>query len=139
MVNQNRDGKMSRILIVDDDLGYSCLLSWLLKDNGYIVDHTFDADSALEMINDSHYDALIIDQWLSGCSGIDMVRRLREANNRTGVILVTCLLPWELDQKTEGLEVWSVIEKMQVDKQEFLDVIEDAIRFTQVSSAGVNA
>lgn len=122
---------MKKILLVDDDLGYSALLEWVLKDLGYYVEHAPDAKSAIKALENNSFDALIVDQWLpNGTNGLDLIKKIRNKGDRTGIIMLTCLKPMDIDDLTDGLEVWSIVDKISVLENDLVNKIENAIEFS---------
>lgn len=79
---------MSRILLLEDDLGLINGLSYVLKKQGFeleIARTIKEAESALE---DGNYDLLILDVSLPDGSGFEICRRVRQAS-KVPVIFLT--------------------------------------------------
>jgi CheY-like chemotaxis protein len=66
-----------RILVVDDDPDVTEYLSSFLEDEGYEVASAGDERAALEEVERSSPDAILIDVMLPGRSGLDLLVRLR--------------------------------------------------------------
>ena len=66
-----------RILIVDDNQDAAEILGEALAESGYLTRITFDAPSALEMVDDFKPDAMLIDIGLPVMDGYELARRLR--------------------------------------------------------------
>jgi two-component system phosphate regulon response regulator OmpR len=84
----NRSGP-PKVLVVDDDPRLRDLLRHYLADNGISV---FTADGAASMNKlwpRERFDALILDLMMPGEDGLAVLRRLRGANDRTPVIMLT--------------------------------------------------
>ncbi|MEO8843135.1 MAG: response regulator transcription factor [Kofleriaceae bacterium] len=78
-----------RVLIVED---YELLRDSLakgLRDTGYTVDATGTGTEGLWFAENHAYDAVILDVMLPGMSGLDILKKLRVANNAVGVIVLT--------------------------------------------------
>jgi len=60
-----------------------------LSEHGHAVDVAATGPAALEATTDTAFDALVLDVMLPGCSGVEVVRRLRARGNRTPVLMLT--------------------------------------------------
>jgi two-component system, OmpR family, response regulator RegX3 len=69
-----------RVLVVEDEPAISDSVVYALRAEGYEVDALEDGESAIEATRSSSYDLLILDLMLPGISGIEVCRRIREAN-----------------------------------------------------------
>jgi len=80
-----------RILIVDDEeiVIRSCLR--VLGEGDYEVEAARDGAEALKKINDSHYDAIILDIKMPGIDGMEVLQRVKEAHPDIEIIMVTGL------------------------------------------------
>ena len=70
---------MSRILIVEDDRKIAQLESDYLESNGYETKIIEDGKKALSELKTNHYDLILLDLMLPGCSGyegVDVIRGL---------------------------------------------------------------
>lgn len=118
-----------KILIVDDNIHYASLLSLFLQDHGYETKIVFDGDNGLDIISKEDFDAWIIDHWLLGSpNGIDFVRAARDMGFKTNALIITCLIPSEVELQTVGLGIVSVMDKLVVGTPFFLSQLEDALR-----------
>jgi DNA-binding NtrC family response regulator len=87
-VSQGAD-KPARILVVDDDRAMCQLLVDLLSEDGYTVDVAYDGESAIEKHRASRFDLTITDLMMPKMKGVELVRRLREADGGAAVLLIT--------------------------------------------------
>ena len=93
---------MPRILLVEDDKTIQMTLEFALTRADYEVTSVSDGVSALEAARLTSPDLILLDIMLPGFSGIHITRTLRQAGNRTPIILLTAL-DQESDKVT-GLE-----------------------------------
>jgi len=91
-----------RILIVEDDVDLQRQLGERLRTEGFAVDSAGDGEEGLYFGLEYVYDAAIIDLGLPKLGGIDLVRRLRVADRRYPVLLLTARGHWQ--DKVAGLE-----------------------------------
>lgn len=65
---------MSKILIVEDDILISNAMSEIL--DNYKVFHAYDGKTALDMINNTYFDLILLDLLLPELDGIDIVKNI---------------------------------------------------------------
>ena len=80
-----------RLLVVEDDRDMNSVVSRHLVSSGYDVDSCLDAGAARQLLQSSCYDVIVLDIMLSGESGLDVVRWMRENRNNTPVLFLTAL------------------------------------------------
>ena len=78
-----------RILVVEDDKIINMNLTKLLSINGYAVDSSLTKEDALYKIECSKYDLILLDLSLPDGSGLDILKKFREGNTFSGVIIVS--------------------------------------------------
>ena len=66
-----------RILIVDDEKNIVSSLTGILSDEGYEVSMTDDGVEALEIIQKDPPDLVLLDIWLPGMDGIEVLKTLK--------------------------------------------------------------
>ncbi|MCP4693153.1 MAG: response regulator, partial [Desulfobacterales bacterium] len=79
----------TRILVVDDEprIREACRL--VLSEEGYDVALAHDGDVGLRMINDAHFDIILLDLMLPALSGLDVLTSVRALHPDTVVIVIT--------------------------------------------------
>lgn len=93
---------MPNVLIVDDDLKLLKMLSRTLLYENFTVFTASNGLEALELIGTHKPDLLIVDWMMPKMNGLDLVRTIREAENRTMVLMLTA--KDEIENRVEGLE-----------------------------------
>lgn len=78
-----------RVLLVDDDAAVLAVSKLLLSRSGFDVDAAQSAERALELLATHSYGAILSDINMEGMSGLDLLRRIRERDLDTPVILFT--------------------------------------------------
>jgi putative two-component system response regulator len=83
--------KPATVLVVDDDESARHLLARLLSRQGYTVESAVDGVSALEAVQESEPDVVLLDVMMPGLDGFEVCRRLKgdPATRLTPVVLVT--------------------------------------------------
>ena len=77
-----------KILLVEDDQELGQMLSQYLAGEGMNTDVITHGKRAIEVINQTHYDAMILDIMLPDISGIDVLRQVRQ-HHRLPIIMLT--------------------------------------------------
>ena len=83
------DAMGMRILIVEDDASLASAIARILRADGYEVDVKVSGDEALEAAGRRRSDLVLLDIGLPGMDGYEVLRRLRSAQDRTSVLVVT--------------------------------------------------
>ncbi len=91
------------ILFVEDEVRVADFVRRGLKGEGWIVDHVKDGESALELIEQRAFDAIILDLMLPGMSGQDVCRKLRARGHVTPVLMLSALDA--VDELVAGLRI----------------------------------
>jgi DNA-binding NtrC family response regulator len=82
-------GKPARILVVDDDHGQRSLLETFLRAKGYRTQSAASGEAALQLLAEESFSMIISDVRMTGMSGIETLRRVREKHHDLPVLLVT--------------------------------------------------
>lgn len=78
------------LLVVDnDDSRVRTGVCWQLEAEGYVVREAADGNAAWESIVDQRPDLVVLDLSVPGMSGLDLLRRLRDAGDRTAVVVLS--------------------------------------------------
>ncbi len=80
---------MNTILVVDDDQVTRHLIRGLLEAAGFSVQLAEGAQQALEQMAHRDYDLLLVDVWMPGMNGLELLARLRDQPKRPRVIVMT--------------------------------------------------
>jgi len=78
-----------KILLVDDEAAITDNLAPLLERSGFEVTVARDGQQALDAVARVHPDLIVLDILMPHINGREVLRRLRDANNWTPVILLT--------------------------------------------------
>jgi CheY-like chemotaxis protein len=80
---------VERILVVDDDRSTRHLIRLQLQSAGYAVETAVDGASALARIGRKAFDLVLLDVWMPGMDGLEVMARLREKPSPPKVIVMT--------------------------------------------------
>ncbi len=81
--------EVAEILVVDDEVAIRQVFARMLTEQGYRVQTAADATTALAMIDQGSFAAVISDIRMPGMSGIDLARELRARKIDVPIIVVT--------------------------------------------------
>lgn len=92
----------SRILIVEDEPRIADFLVRGLTEEGYQIEHAPDGPAGWLALQRGGWDLVILDWWLPGEDGVQLVRRFRQRDRRTPVLFLTARDA--VPQRIEGLD-----------------------------------
>jgi len=78
-----------KLLIVDDELSMREFLSLMLGREGYLVDTADCGRSAIDILGKQVYDLILCDIRLGDLNGIDVLRKAKEVNPASVVIMIS--------------------------------------------------
>jgi DNA-binding response OmpR family regulator len=74
------------VLYVEDDDDTRELVTYVLAEINYRVIGAANGDDALMLARTNDFDLYVIDNWMSGGSGIDLCKKLREFDTGTPIL-----------------------------------------------------
>ena len=80
---------MEKILIAEDDADLLKLFQTVLKKEGYEVIPVEDGEQALRYLNTEYVDLIISDIMMPNMDGYELIRALRDAGQKTPILLIT--------------------------------------------------
>ncbi|MGU7775926.1 response regulator transcription factor [Burkholderia sp. MR1-5-21] len=80
-----------RILIVEDDARGAQFIARGLTESGHVVDTAGDGALGLALAREGIYDVIVTDRKLPGLDGVELVRRLREQDRATPVLMLSAI------------------------------------------------
>jgi len=106
-VSGNSNRERIRVLVVEDEPGIAGFIRRGLLFEGFAVDVAIDGNAALARIRDEPPDVVVLDIMLPGVDGIEITRRLRQAEKAEGARAVPVLMLTARDaikDRVTGLE-----------------------------------
>lgn len=79
----------TRVLYIDDDVPLAHLVRRNLGRSNHDVIHVHDPSLAVEKLQSEPFDVVVLDHYLANMTGLDILRRFREAGISTPVVYVT--------------------------------------------------
>ena len=92
-----------RLLVVEDEVRLCDMIKARLEKEKYTVDTTYDGEEGLYMIESNIYDLVILDVMLPGMNGFEILKKAKEENINSKVILLTAKS--QIDDKLKGFNL----------------------------------
>lgn len=92
-----------QVLLVEDEQNIADIIMRGLKSRGMAVERCSDGHAGFSRASSGEFDVVVLDIMLPGRDGLSILRGLREAGNRTPVLLLSARN--ELDDRIDGLEM----------------------------------
>src|ERR1700678_1137155 len=104
---------MNHILVVDDEAEIRSSLEEILREEGYGVASAPDANEAMVLLRDTPYDVVLLDIWLPGRDGLEVLAEIRELSPeiRPEVVIVSGHGTIETAVKATKLGAYDFLEK----------------------------
>jgi two-component system nitrogen regulation response regulator NtrX len=105
--------KPRRILVVDDEPGIRQSLSGVLEDEGYSVSTSESGESCLEALPGGDFELVLLDIWLPGIDGMEVLSRIQEipVPDRPVVVVISGHGSIEAAVKATKLGAFDFLEK----------------------------
>ncbi len=78
-----------KVLVVDDEAAVRDLFSDLFKKEGYSVKGVASGEEALELVQKEDFDAILLDIKLKGMSGLEALKKIKDAKPEIVIIMIT--------------------------------------------------
>jgi two-component system nitrogen regulation response regulator NtrX len=129
---------MNHILVVDDESQIRTSLEEILREEGYGVAGAADAEEALTLLRDVPYDVVLLDIWLPGRDGLELLSEIRTwpAETRPEVVMISGHGTIETAVKATKLGAYDFLEKpLSLDRT--LIVIKNAVEARRLRAENV--
>lgn len=97
-----QESMSNRLLLIEDEPGIADFLVRGLREEGYQIEHASDGPSGWLAIQSQEWDLVLLDWWLPGEDGIQLLRRFRQRDRATPVLFLTARDA--IPQRVEGLD-----------------------------------
>lgn len=91
-----------RLLLVEDEEMLSSIIAKGLRRSGYAVDTAVDGEEALYLYDVNEYDLIILDLNLPKIDGLEVLRKIREADDHTKILILSARA--KVDDRISGLD-----------------------------------
>ena len=101
MAYNSRIMNSKKILIIDDDVTALDIVDFLFEDKGFEVVRRTDGIAALECIQDTAPNIILIDLMMPRMNGQDCIREIRKRGYQTPIVAFTALDDPEVHQEAK--------------------------------------
>lgn len=102
---------LGRILVVDDEAPVREVLTEYFSTEGYTVEAAGNGAEALTVVRGGRADLVLLDVRMPGLDGVQVLRRIRELDDRVPVIMVTANEDVTLAKETLKLGAFDYVAK----------------------------
>ena len=85
---ENKNTSSPKILIVDDEAYNVGMLDFIFKKEGYETDSANDGQTALDKVSSGNYSLIILDLFMPGMDGYEVIARLKENENTRDIPVI---------------------------------------------------
>jgi two-component system copper resistance phosphate regulon response regulator CusR len=78
-----------RVLLVEDEQGIGDFVVRGLREEGFTVEWAVDGEAGWHQMASASWDVILLDWWLPGTNGLNLLRKFREAGRDTPVLMLT--------------------------------------------------
>lgn len=91
-----------KVLVIEDEHRIANSIKMGLTQERFAVDVSYDGSTGYDLAISEEYDVIVLDRLLPGMDGVELVKKLREKNIHTPILLLTA--KGQLSEKVEGLQ-----------------------------------
>jgi two-component system OmpR family response regulator len=81
--------KTARILLVDDEVAFANNIAKLISKRGFEVKTVYDGQSAIQALDESDFDVIVLDLKMPGLDGMAALRLIKGKKPQVEVIILT--------------------------------------------------
>jgi two-component system NtrC family response regulator len=120
-----------KLLLIDDDYNLSKVLSYQLQKNGFEVSTARNGEDGLSLFSKNKFEIIITDIQMPDITGIDVLRKIREQDAHTIIIIITAHGSVENAIEACKLGANDYLTK-PFGQEQLLFVIEKAVKFRKL-------
>ena len=102
---------MDSVLIVDDEAGIRESLAGVLSDEGFSAASAESGESCLDRLKRDSYDVVLLDIWLPGADGLEVLEQIRKLESPPEVIMISGHATIETAVRATKLGAYDFLEK----------------------------
>ncbi len=116
-----------KILVVDDEEGMREFLTYMLEGESYQVSTAASGLEALEKLRQDEFALVVADIKMPGIDGLEMLRRIKEIDEQTVVIIMTAYASLDTAIKAIKFDAEDYLVKPFPDTDKVLAIIEKGL------------
>jgi two-component system nitrogen regulation response regulator NtrX len=78
-----------KILVIDDEAGIRSSLRGILEDEDFAIKTAETAEEALELLRKQDFSLILLDIWLPGMNGIELLKKIKAMNENSQVVMIS--------------------------------------------------
>jgi two-component system, NtrC family, nitrogen regulation response regulator NtrX len=121
-----------KILVVDDEASILESLSGILSDEGFTPICASNGEQGLRIIEEEAVDIVLLDIWMPGLDGLEVLKRIREMNENLPVIMISGHGTIETAVQATKMGAFDFIEKPP-SYEKIMVAINNALRLSQLA------
>lgn len=127
---------MKRILVIDDEAGIRESLAGILADEGFAPLTAANGEAGLTLLETEQVDLVLLDIWMPGIDGMEVLARLKELQPRLPVVMISGHGTIETAVQATRLGAYDFIEKpLSYDK--VILAINNALRLCRLEEENI--
>ena len=91
-----------RILVCEDEMDLNEIIKLKLESSGYSVDSVFDGEEAIDILDYTDYDAVVLDVMMPKADGFEVLKFIRQKEKHIPVLFLTA--KDTIEDKVKGLD-----------------------------------
>ena len=129
---------IAKALIVDDEKNIRLTLSKCLQYMDVASDEAINGEEGLEKFNGSEYDLVILDLKMPGMGGLEVLKKIREEDKKTPVVIVTAHGTVDVAVDAMKLGAADFMQKPFTPK-EIQDIVRDILERNKLNPDTINS
>jgi DNA-binding NtrC family response regulator len=106
-----------KILVIDDEEIIRKFIQRALTREDYLVETIGDSRTALEVVSREIFDVILVDLKMPEINGMTIVKKIKESNYKTGIIIISGVISYEAEKETSKLGIENyLIKPFTIDK-----------------------
>ncbi len=102
---------MKKILVVDDDTAHRMMLRAVLSDEGYDVAEADDGTTAVDAVQDTFYDLILMDVRMTEMDGLEALEEMKKISPGIAILMMTAYPEVPAAVKAMKLGAWDYLTK----------------------------
>jgi DNA-binding NtrC family response regulator len=102
---------MPRVLVVDDQADVRAMIGIVLRINHFEVVEAESAAAGLKVFEESSFDLAIVDFFLQGSNGVDLIVKMRERNPDLPIVAISGMTTLDFVTESPGLSNVGCLQK----------------------------
>lgn len=100
-----------KIIVCEDDDGISDLTKLILEEQGYEVIVIKNSKTALDEIKNNPPDLILIDLWMDGITGDEIIRKLKSSKEYNNIPIILFSASHDLEEISKNCKADDYLEK----------------------------